>query len=202
MGEFTDRFNIVETGSPCRTMVENRPEIKFSAKTGEETRTALNRYKTEENTTQEQAIRDLLPHWAFEGRDDPTPEIPGRPLTEIKIFGEHVTEWEYVERVAGSDDVVGSVRLYYNVWDEHGFDFCAVTVDTVISHEPPFADENTRVSVLAWGRAFHDGIGYTQFGHDFTDNRGSLVGNPYDKLRAVFDELDRLEEKYHAPWLL
>ena len=180
-------------------MSETRPEIKFSKETGEETLTALNRYKADRNLTQEKAVRKLLPHWTFEGRDDPAPGIPGRPLTEIEIFGEYVTEWEYIDRVAGSDDVLESVRLFYTPHGEEkerGFDFCAVNVETIVNHETPFADENTRVSILVWGRAFWDGFRYTCFGHEFTDNAACLGGNPFNKLRATFAELERLESDY------
>lgn len=43
-----------------------RPNLKLSEETGKETREALNKYKTAFNLdNQEEAIRTLLPEWAF-----------------------------------------------------------------------------------------------------------------------------------------
>jgi len=45
---------------------DTRPNIKFTEDTGEEAVTALDRYKNEENLrNREEAVRDLLPDWAF-----------------------------------------------------------------------------------------------------------------------------------------
>jgi hypothetical protein len=180
-------------------MTKARPEIRLSNETGEETRTALNRYKAEKEMTQEEAIRHLLPQWTLEGRNDPAFSIPGSPVTELEVYDDHVTDWEHIDRVADSVGI-GSVRLYYKMFEEQiGFAFCAVIVERLVNHAQPFYDENTRVSVLVWGHTIADRPKYTRFGHDFTDNRGRLDAVPYDqlrdKLRAVFDELDRLESE-------
>lgn len=178
-------------------MVESRPEIKFSHETGEETREAVNRYRTEMGTrSQEGAIRQLLPQWAFDGRDDSYPGLPGKPLPGLEIRGDTVQDWEFNDQVAGSGTVEGSVRVYYDAFPESGFDFCAVLVEAIMDQHEPFIDENTRVSVLVYGRAEWDGIHNLYFGHNYTDNNGYIDERAFDKLQDVFTELEHLEGEF------
>lgn len=179
-------------------MGTTRPEIKFSNETGEETRRAVNRYREEKGTTsQEGVIRRLLPGWTFEGRDDPHPGIPGMPLPDIEYRDTPINEWECVEKVADSSEAVGSVRLYYDLFEEtEGFDFMAVIVETILNQATPFTDEDTRVSILMHGRAVWDDFKTVRFGSSYTDNRGYFTDDLFDEFRAVFNELEQLKGEY------
>lgn len=182
-------------------MGETRPEIKLSNETGEETRKAVNRYREEKGThSQEGVIRRLLPRWTFEGRDDPHPGIPGRPLPDIEYRDTPIDEWEYIDKVADGSEAVGSVRLYYEPHEGvAGFQFMAVIVEAILDQATPFTDENTRVSVLMHGRVVWDEFKTIRFGSSYTDNRGYFTGEIFNEFREVFTELEQLKDEYCRP---